>query len=112
MSDVGEVAGAVTQAGGIIHHLLDEASIRRIDHEHQENVDCIQGAFIAGAPDDLWRVAYRLCQQSGHPPTPAGGVGTRLLTISPELLHSMLLGLADSIQYRQYLVDAAMRKKE
>ncbi len=82
------------------------------EREHLNDSNAIQNGFPDADPDGLWRVTSRLCAEGGHPPTPGGGTGRRFW-VSAELLHCMLLCIADGKRDRKYSIQAinAVMKK-
>lgn len=100
MSDVGEVAGAVTSITDLIGGILSRQDRDGPDKEFNENIRTLQEAFANNQLDsDNFRLFLdRLFIQSGAPLTPTSdpGVGRR------ELLHALLLNTISLIKERRY----------
>lgn len=90
MSDVGQVAQAVTKISELVEGILSRADRDALSKELDENKNKIQNSFANNDLDEQWRLYYRLFNEIGLPPTPGGTVGET----DREFRHSALFAAA------------------
>lgn len=101
MSDVSEIAGAVSSVSDLVAGILDRADRDGPQKELNENINRIQNAFAENDLDsDSFRLfVSRLCNDAGKPLTPGGDVHTA----RREYLHSSLLAIAELAYARKII---------
>jgi hypothetical protein len=99
MSDVGDVAKAVTSVADVLRPVIEEAIAEKYDKEHFNYVNEITKDF--STPDALRELTFRLCVTAGRPPATIGDVRVE---IGAAELQSLLLIAADAIRDRKYIV--------
>lgn len=105
MSDVGQVAGAITSVSNLIDGILERADRDGPDKELNESIIEIQNSFANNDLDEQYRIMYKLFTNIGHPPSANGNVGGS----EREFRHSSLL-IATELKYARQIISRLISK--